>query len=293
MEAVAHANSYHLPSAHPRAQPWLGSLKKELIGKVVKSTLAEAAISTAMVGVTCLFVVTPGVQISFIIIAVSVIAFNTLMKSASAYMHYETIRLQNSTKRADILKREDYQLVNKVLSYVCPFTFSMLYALSLDILIHEGGHAFAANQLLQHSNPVITIDLGEGVTKHFITPLTSLGEKIGRSKIDALISASGTGLSLLASLVYITAGYYLNENHPTTSKYLFSMAFMSIFNSICYAISALASNPIIGHDFVALAAAGIHPLVSAAIILLIPLIWLALLYCLSLAKAQLKSVISA
>ncbi|MBI5274435.1 MAG: hypothetical protein HY860_05215 [Chlamydiales bacterium] len=257
----------------------LNTLKKKLIIQVTTATLTEAILSVAMVAITCLFIITPGAQVTFIALAVGILAFNAFLRISSAYAQYQIEALKNSTAPHDMEITKKYTAFNNIVSFLCPTSFAVLYDNSLATLIHEEGHALTANLLFQHAKPNITITgPGSGYTQWWPLSLSTLGEKIGLDNAKLMVSAGGSGLAVLSTLGLIVAAHCLQKNHPQISKHLYAMAFMNVITTAIYALSALFPPYSQGHDFAALAAGGIHPLLSFAIIILLPLLLLGLLH---------------
>ncbi|WP_068469611.1 hypothetical protein [Candidatus Protochlamydia phocaeensis] len=246
---------------------------KSIITTIALNSLKELAISLAITGVTCLFVATPAIP-TLIIVAVSIVALNTIFRTFSGLLTYQLHQL-NQSPSAQEEERESVKMGIKFCQFMCPITFSILDSTNRDVLIHEAGHALAAAAVYQKARPTIEIfPLEGGVTRFFITPLTKLGNFLGEKNARLFVTAAGPGAAILAAATHIGLAHYLKDSHPELSHYFLCTAITSVFQHVTYALSALwMAKPSIGHDFVHLWQVGnIHPIVAAITMVAIPLV---------------------
>ena len=270
----------------PALRDELAALKDELISQVVKTLITEAAISVAMVTLTCFFVASTSVILTFALWTIAVLGFKALFHVSSAYIQYRQEVIRNDFTPEALDEKENNEMFQRMAAYFNSLSFALIYGSSLGTLIHEKGHAIAANLVFKLPNPQITITGPfEGVTRWSWSTLTSFGEKFGLKNARLFVAAGGTVLALLTSLGLLILAYGLKGQQPEISQQLNMMAFVSISSHAEYALSALfSSSP--GHDFATLAAGGIHPLFSFALIILIPLLLLGLLHLIDRAFVQ-------
>lgn len=229
-----------------------------LHSQVAVSNLKELVVSLALAGATIPFVATGIGQIALLATAITTAGFNALVRTCELDIDSNS----NLPKTAKTGMR-----------YARAATFSILDGTTRDVLTHEMGHALAAKALFIGANPKVTIFPLTGGVTHWAPwkGLTSLGQYFGASQSRLIVSAAGAGFALLFSLGFLIAAHGTTTSNPETSTYLFTSAIMSIAGHFTYAISALAGSGSSGHDFIALAKGGIHPLVAAAFIVAVPL----------------------
>lgn len=251
-------------------------LKKRLIIEVVKRTLIELAISLAIAGAVCLFVVTPVGVATALIGAVAVVSINTIFRSANAGLEYKIQQLRKekeNPEKHETLKK--CKLIQRFTKYLAPITFANGYDMhTRDVLVHEAGHAVAAKLLIKKPDVKVALNpYAGGVTSFRFGALTRLGEFFGRNNSRLIISAAGPALSICSAIASIAASFGLRNANPEISRYLRCMAISSIVQHVFYALSAFwatAANK--GHDFLQLWMGGIHPLVSIAAMVAIPIL---------------------
>ena len=141
-------------------------------------------------------------------------------------------------------------------------------------LIHESGHAMAANLLLVKPTPKIEVfPFVGGVTSYRVIGPSSLGKKIGIDNIQPIVAAAGPAVSLAASSAMLYGGLSLLNSSPEEGRILIVSAMIDFLSHLIYAISTFFASPAnFSHDFVCLWAAGIHPAVSITAIVALPIL---------------------
>lgn len=223
--------------------------------KIAMTSLKEFGVSLAMVGVMLPFVTTVGAQ-TLLAHVVVMLGVNTLSR------FIEVDHKQEDPSSADLISSTHHI-----------FRSTLFYLLSFDILVHESGHALATLALYQNPRPKITIMPYEGgVTSWYPGRLSKLGAYFGEKPSRLIVSGAGAGLALAFYLGCIMAAYKTQKSNPEASSHLLLSSYFGILQHVVYALSALsaeaARSP--GHDFVALARGGIHPLAAAAFLILVP-----------------------
>jgi hypothetical protein len=141
------------------------------------------------------------------------------------------------------------------------------------VLMHECGHFGAATLFFQGKHRMQIHPFNGGLTKFYVSKLTSLGQKIGYRNSIFLITLAGTALALTAASVALIAGLSLRRSHPTASSYLIGAGILPFFHHASYALSTFSASPNnLGHDFMRLWTFGIHPLAALTVIVAIPVI---------------------
>jgi hypothetical protein len=173
-------------------------------------------------------------------------------------------------------------------SVLCDYLSALLNTivdfLNRDLLVHELGHLIPVKLFYQNSRPLLVLapfslsifsplsQAAAGYVSYFPSlPLSSLGLRIGTKAVQLAISAGGAGATTIFSTAFIVTSHRVRKTNPYLSRVLLCMAILSIANAMLYALSALQETSSKGHDFAALAAGGIHPLTSAAVIASVPL----------------------
>lgn len=250
-------------------------LKNHLIKEIAKKTLVELAISLVFAGITCLFIATPIGMITLLACTVAVVALNILLRSLGAYCNYRLLQLKHDDSLEALSKKERFRFIFNLTQYLAPMAFSEVVDQNTrDLVMHEGGHALAAHVLIKHPRTRISIEPFEGgITTYRLGPLTKIGEYFGRAKTQLIISAAGPALSIVSATAGIAASLALKKSHPEISRYLNVVAADSIAKQVFYALSALWKSAVEkGHDFLHLMAGGVHPVVAALSMLVIPLL---------------------
>lgn len=276
-------NYYHVAKNNqPIINENKSSIRNKLIREVALNTLKEALISLTITGaVCCLFVAAPAIP-SLLIVTISVIAVNLLMRSFTAYLLYDLHLLKQRKHNPDDVKV--LENIIRVLQFLCPCVFTIQHDATTNALIHEAGHAFAALAVYQNPQPRIEIfPAGGGVTYHVYSPLTRLGEYLGFQGSETFISAAGAGLGIISAAIMIGMSHAIKKDHPQLSLYLLCSAICTIAHHVIYALSALwETSPSSGHDFVAVwKYGGIHPVVSVICMVALPILVKLTLYAIS------------
>ncbi len=242
--------------------------KKSLIWDIAKRSLVELAVIGVMAGVTLFFVANPMTALFIVGCALITFTVNILFRVFLAYIQYRINHSENESEKKFLEK------IFKVGQWFAPISFSCFQAQTANVLIHESGHALAANLLFKTKNTTVTVQpWGAGFTSYILKGFTSLGAKLGYAGSDLVVTAAGTGLAVGVSAVALGIGLGVEKMAPETSKYLISSAVINVITHAYYALSALwTSSASLGHDFVQLALYGIHPAVAVIGIIAIPLI---------------------
>ena len=226
------------------------------------ASLKEFALSFCLVGVAAFFVASTSLAF-FAISAITLVAINTLIRSAAAYFTADYLK----TKDKISLEMGNY------LQMLCPITFSVLDMTTRQVLVHELGHALATH--LVYENPKTTIEIfpfSGGVTRYIQSKLTNIGASLSKKTSQLIVSGAGPAFGILLASTDIFIAHKIKESHPLVSQYLIASALSNITQHVFYALSAFWTVSKPGHDFIALAAGGIHPAVSICTMVAIPLI---------------------
>jgi len=248
-----------------------GDLRKALIKEVAIKTLKELGVCLACAGVTLLFVSSISVGQGLLVAAVSIVAFNMivrLVQAACIYGSHQFRKEENGENKAKIL-----DAISRALNFICPLNFSQFYEGTASTLVHEVGHATAASLLFKNSHPRIQVfPFQGGVTKYMPQELSTIGKHVGLKNAFLITAAAGAGFTVLSSIAMIASAHFLKKNHPETARYLHMCAAFAIFNECLYALSSFfMSSP--GHDFAALRMiGGINPLTCVATMIAVPLL---------------------
>jgi hypothetical protein len=232
-----------------------------LIQEVVKRSLIELSVSLC-IGTTVFFFTATPLQGTLIFAA---IAIQTLFNLA--------LRLAKTIAVQDKQFKESAWIASSC-SYLCPTAFGYLTAINAQILLHEAGHALAANCVFQNAHPKIAITPCLcGLTKFSTTHLTWLGEKLGRKSAMLFVTFMGPACSLLVSSIAIAVGIAVRGRFPELGQYLMSVGKGDFFAHSFYAFTALMPGPPhSAHDYVRFRLHGIHPLFAAIVMTTIPLL---------------------
>lgn len=161
------------------------------------------------------------------------------------------------------------RVLNDILRMFRSFLFSQMDIMSRHTLFHEGGHALTALSLFKDSNPKITIDpfylgTGGGVTHYtFDGGLSEWGEKFGLDTSRLLVTANGTGVSVVEGYLSLIVAQLLPAKLSEVKTHLRLMVIMQLMGNLYYAISAYNGCEK-GHDFCKLQEKGdIEPYAAA------------------------------
>lgn len=253
-----------LNTTTPTEQPFC---KKETLShsdrivKIAIASLKELALSLALATITLPFVASAAHASLLLASAIAVVALNTLVRAAASYFKSP-------------FKECGFQKANVLFKYLPPLVLSCLDNTTRDLVVHEGGHALAATLLYKKASPQVEISpFKSGITWYVKYPMSRIGELIGKRFSGMIVSAAGPMACIFTSTALLAISHRIEKIHPQISRYLEVSAIVSIASHVLYALSALLrSFHSKSHDFVALHAAGIHPLASCAIMLACPLI---------------------
>lgn len=160
---------------------------------------------------------------------------------------------------------------------------------SLNILIHEAGHALTA--LACFVNPGIKIKWDffvHGETSFSVSNgMTKLGNYLGKNNSIMLFRAGGLIASTVLAMTEVAIAFFVKDSSPQASLTLKCHAFSQISNDLLYGLSALLSNGFnVRNDYLALwKIGGIHPLIPMTLMVALPVILYVGLQLLSSASA--------
>lgn len=234
--------------------------QQSIIEDVARRCLVELALSLAIGSAAVFFTATPfhGALI-FACIAVQTIA-NAALRCARALAARSPMS-------------EDTKQIQSAADYLCPTMFAYLTAWNGQTLIHEAGHAMGAVWMFQNANPQITITpCFGGVTRFATAELTAWGGRVGKDNALLITALMGPAVSLLVSSIALAVGFAVRGKFPELSSYLVCVAMGDFYTHALYAISAIPSTGTFTHDFIRLKSYGINPLISAIVILAIPIL---------------------
>jgi|GEM_PF-5862858 len=244
-------------------------LIKTLAYRIGVRTLTESLFMAAGAALTALFVTHPAGIAILVITGVVLVIFNlaTRVSVAFAILIYNQIPAQ----RYPELKK-CFEWAIRIGHYVAPMGFALYQTGSSGIVLHEAGHALMASLVYQDPHIRMRVEpFVSGVTWYRAWPLTALGERLGYEWADACVSAAGSGVEMLAVVGLLAASYGTRESRPELSRYLFCTSVQIVIQVAQYALSALWSHKP-GHDFAALALAGMHPAAAISLTLAVPII---------------------
>jgi len=229
---------------------------RDTIRKIALQTLAELGVSLAIVFAVSFFL-SPLFSVSLLLNAV---LLQTKVNFALRILGVYT-------------EKKSWKKVASICHFLAPLSFYTNTAVNGVILTHEMGHAMAIRALYDGAQPRVVIEpFRKGDT--FFRPHTfsSLGRRLGLQKSVVSITWAGAGAAVLLATTLLVAGIAIRKKDPTLARYCIVSAVANLAQHVFYAISALWTPAAkLSHDFVRLAAYGIHPLVSALVMIAIPL----------------------
>ncbi|HSX38729.1 MAG TPA: hypothetical protein VLE95_07885 [Chlamydiales bacterium] len=156
---------------------------------------------------------------------------------------------------------------------LCANIFACFTGVHAQRLLHEGGHAWAANAVFKNAKPKITLfPYGATRTEYATAELTDFGSKLGKHRSLTLVAVSGPATTLLVSTIAMIAGMAVRAKFQELSCYLIAYGRMDFFQHAVYAANAMLAHPKDDkHDFVVLSASGVHPLAAAIVLIALPL----------------------
>ncbi len=253
--------------------------KEKWVNEVGKAALKELVISLTFAVPTAVMAGTAAGVATVIVAVALMVLFNAALRGKAAYHKH--------TSNQALHKKWE-----KIANFLCPLTFGIVAYFTGGILFHEAGHAFA--MLAAAKNPLITVSVtpfSSGVTSSSFSQWTRFGERMGHEGANTFIGAAGAAISVVICCIALGLWWKYRkatqETHPKqhvqmreASRYLLGIAVVNLANHLLYALSSFeASKTDLGHDFVRLwVQGGIHPLLSAFLIVLPLLIVCAALY---------------
>lgn len=147
---------------------------------------------------------------------------------------------------------------------------------SLNILIHEAGHALSAWMCFIKPNIKIHLDyFVHGDTSFTVSNgLTRFGNYLGKHNAITLFRGAGLICSTVFAMTEIAAAFFVKDSCPQASLTLNCHAFSQIANDVLYGLAALTSNGFnVRNDYLALwKIGGIHPLIPMTLMIALPVI---------------------
>lgn len=237
-----------------------------VVKDIALNSLIELAAGLSITGLTCFFVAKPTIPTVFII-AISVVAFNTLIRAFIVVVKRSELfdKMPATYKNLELL----------ILNLASSLTFTLLDLRTRWILVHEGGHFLAAHLVYQNARPSIEIFplKSEGATKHFPGALSKIGNIFGKTNSDLFVTIGGPLAGSLLALTDLGIAHYVKDSHRELRSYLITTAIANVAGHAIYAISALWMNKP-GHDFVKIwKVGGIHPITATVAIIALPAIF--------------------
>lgn len=235
-----------------------------LLYEVVKPIFIELALALTINITAIIFFAVP--------LSATLITAALLVPGLISCAHAACAILRNDIKAKDVGNQE---LRAAQLSSRMALADSVGLALP-NLLVHEGGHAFAANLLFRNPQASIwVIPFKGGATGYIISNgPTALGSLLGRRCSLLVIAAAGFMATSALAVIEMLAASRLAGKRPVLAEYLNLHAISNLFNEVIYGLSAfLASEQDIAHDFVNLwYVGGIHPLIPVTTMIALPLL---------------------
>ncbi|MCB1083768.1 MAG: hypothetical protein KDK61_05625 [Simkania sp.] len=239
----------------PSLYEWAQTNREKLIQQVALPAIRDVCLGVTFCAVTSFFVTTTPGLITLAVLPVAVTVAN---------IYFRTVLLYFQDFKLDMSDIWGYVAYGPLLS------FSLLDLTTRQVLIHEGGHYLALKLFYEKVQPTIEVyPLIGGITR-WSSPshLSDWGKRLGRENVEAAVAAAGVVATQLMNVPTLVVGHYLGGQ---IGSYLEASAYISALGDATYALSALFLKASSSSDFVQLNKYGIHPFISAATTLLIPL----------------------
>lgn len=231
--------------------------KAHVLLDVFKRTVFDATLIVGLTCITATFTATSvGVNV-LIVYAASTIAINLLCRLGNAYW-----KTQNEQNDPSFLSK--FPALNS----------SLFFQATGGVLVHECGHALAANLLLKNGLiKIVWTSLFSGATYFSAQALSRMGSIIGLNASIFCIVLAGPLAGVVTGASAMAVGLGLRKSHPELSSYFKMIGIAAIVHHALYALSAL-SQPMdcLSHDFVMLWHFGIHPIAAAVAIIALPIL---------------------
>ncbi len=208
-------------------------------------------------------------------VAGACIVLNLFSECLRAYLNCRQSH-QNDPNRS----KSGYHLFLKVIEWIPPTNFALLFGTTGNLLLHEAGHVVAASAVYNNLESQITITgLFRAATSWTRIGTTFFGDLMGELNARLFVCVAGSLTATFIASIALVASVYYKDRFPELSKYVILSALVTIAYQILYALSALvASQSDLGHDFVMMWQVGVHPILSSLILASIPVIALAIYF---------------
>lgn len=161
-------------------------------------------------------------------------------------------------------------------------SFVNLLTLKLNRYIHEWGHAGAAILTYQKAHPEVRVSFRQGSTTYAISHgLTRFGRFLGEHGALIFTTAAGLAAPVLLAMAEFAAAYHLHEKNPIASELLNAHGASQLLDTVLYTgfLAFQTSKEVTIHDSMMLwKIGGIHPVVTFASLLALPIAELCLFY---------------
>lgn len=245
---------------------------EKIIQKVALASIGEFVATVFFTGVTCCFVASKAIP-TLLLQAIIMFVTTTFFRCYQA--HREAVLLQKESS-LNAWTRIESKIESVSLEILPKYFFSSFTSTTIDTVVHEAGHALAAEALYKNAFSKIEIfPLKGGVTSFYTGTLSRLGEFFGTRSSRVIVAAAGPAAGIALATAELSGAYQLRKHHPKLSLYLVIMAIQNIVQHVEYALSALwLTKYSSAHDFAYLWKVGqIHPLVSVAAMVAFPILF--------------------
>lgn len=155
--------------------------------------------------------------------------------------------------------------------------------LKLNRYIHEWGHAGAALATYQNAHPEVRVSFRQGTTTYAISHgLTRFRRFLGERGALVFTTAAGLAAPVLLAMAEFAAAHYLQEKQPIASELLQAHGASQLLDTILYTgwLAFQTSKEVTIHDSMMLwKVVGIHPAVTFASLVALPVAELCLFHC--------------
>jgi hypothetical protein len=234
-----------------------------------KSSIVEIGYCILLATGACLFAADSAVSMTFFIITITVLGINMLARSADGFLSKSYAASPNGFKKRALI------FCSQICRTVSSFNLALLFGVTGAVLVHEGGHLAVLSLIFEQAHPHVTMyGLLEASTDWTINQYTAFGAWLGPLKAGVLVAGAGALTIAFFATMGMLLSFKFAKNYPKLSNCIFFSAVFSILTQVNYAFSAFFSVwGDLGHDFMHLwQGGGIHPLISIACLIAIPII---------------------